>query len=215
MIFYSYFRSSAAYRVRIAMQLKGIIPSETVFVNLREGDQHEERYRKINPQGLVPALVLNDGTVLTQSVAIIQYLDETHKNHPLLPESAVGKARVRALADAMSSDLQPITNLRVQKYLEQRWRMVEDERKEWIQHWNNVAFTALETELSQSPHTGDFCHGSAMTLADCCLVPQVFSAERFAVDMTPYPTIQRIVSNCLAHPAVQNAHPKAQPDFVA
>jgi maleylpyruvate isomerase len=209
---YTYFRSSAAYRVRIALNLKGL-PYDAVPVHLlRGGGEHlQEGYRSVNPAALIPALE-DDGAVLTQSLAIIEYLDETHAGAPLLPADALGRARVRALALTVAADTHPLTNLRVLKYLKQTLGVSEEVKMEWYRHWLREGLATLEALLARDPHTGAFCHGDAPTLADCCLEPQAFNAERFEVDLAAYPTVARIHARCAAHPAFIAAHPAQQPD---
>lgn len=211
---YSYYRSSAAYRVRIALNLKQI-PHELAFVHLvRQGGEHRATaYAALNPQRLVPTLQDGD-QVLTQSLAIIEYLDETHAGQPLLPGDAVGRARVRAMAQLIACDTHPLNNLRVLRYLQNDLDVDEAARNAWYRHWIEESFTALET-LLQAPATGRFCHGDTPTLADCCLVPQVYNARRFAVDLAAYPTIVRIDAACATVPAFQAAAPQAQADAEA
>jgi len=210
---YSYFRSSAAYRVRIALNLKGIA-YEQVPVNLLKGEDQGEDYRKLNPQGLVPALITADGQVLIQSLAICEYLEEHYPDPPLLPAAAPGRARVRALADLIACDIHPLNNLRVLKYLTGTLGVDKEQKIAWYQHWVVEGFTALEALLADSPDTGRFCHGDQPTLADVCLVPQVANAQRLACELSPYPTIQRISAACDALPAFAQAHPSQQPDTV-
>ncbi|AVO48162.1 maleylacetoacetate isomerase [Melaminivora suipulveris] len=211
---YSYFRSSAAYRVRIALALKGL-PYETVPVHLLAGggQQHGAGYRATNPQGLVPALQDGEGgAVITQSLAIIEYLDEAHAGAPLLPTDALGRARVRALAQAVACDLHPLNNLRVLRYLKHDLGVSDAQKDAWYAHWVALGLSAVEEMLARSPDTGRFCHGDAPGLADCCLVPQVFNAQRFGCPLGDYPTIARIVAECEALPAFQQAAPDRQPD---
>jgi maleylpyruvate isomerase len=214
---YNYFRSSAAYRVRIALNLKGIA-YENVFVHLTRGggEQFSEAYRAKNPQQLVPVLIEGEET-LTQSLAIMEYLDEKYPQTPLLPASNrySERARVRALALAIACDTHPLHNLRVLKYLTKDLGLTEEQKSAWISRWMTEGFTAIEAQLAQSKLTGVFCHGDTPTLADCCLVPQVFSARRFSVDLAPFPTIVRIDAACNALNAFAAAHPKQQPDFEA
>jgi maleylpyruvate isomerase len=209
---FTYFRSSAAYRVRIAMNLKGL-DYEAVPIHLLKdgGQQLTSDYRAINPAGLVPSLQ-DDGATLTQSLAIIEYLDETHSVMPLLPVDALGRARVRGLAMDIACDIHPIANLRVLKYLTGTMGVSEEAKTEWLRHWMREGLAALETQLARDPQTGRFCHGDTPTLADCCLVPQVFNAQRFNVDMLAYPTIMRINAVCCELPAFAAAHPSQQPD---
>jgi len=212
---YSYWRSSAAYRVRIGLHLKGLA-FETVPVHLLEGggQQHSEAYRQLNPQGLVPLLVHGQRR-MSQSLAILEYLDEVWPEPPLLPATARERQRVRALASLIACDIHPLNNLRVLKYFEHDWNVPAPEREDWIRHWIETGFKALEAMLADHPSTGDFCEGEFPTLADCCLVPQVYNARRYGVDMTPYPTIRRIEAACLALPAFQAASPERQPDAPA
>jgi maleylacetoacetate isomerase len=208
---YDYFRSSAAYRVRIALELKGVAP-ERAFVHLRHGAQHGADYRALNPQGLVPALVTDDGAVLTQSLAIIEWLDETHPEPPLLPRTPDERARVRALALAIACDIHPLNNLRVLKYLTGEMGQTDAARDAWYAHWCEVGLAALEAQLVRDASTGRFCHGDAPTLADICLVPQLANARRVDLDLTPFPTLLAIEAACLALPAFAAAAPARQPD---
>ena len=208
---YDYFRSSAAYRVRIALNLKGLAP-ERSFVHLRKGNQRAEEYLALNPQGLVPALALDDGGVLRQSLAIIEYLEETHPQPPLLPRDAVERARVRAIALAIACDIHPLNNLRVLEYLLHTLGVSPQQKDGWYKYWIDVGFEALETQLARERETGRFCHGDAPTLADVCLVPQLANARRMSVDLSPYPTLTRIEAECLALAAFAAAAPERQPD---
>ncbi len=208
---YDYFRSSAAFRVRIALNLKGLAP-ERVFVHLRKGDQRADEYLALNPQGLVPTLVADDGTVLTQSLAIMEWLDETYPQPPLLPADPAGRARVRSIALAIACDIHPIDNLRVLTYLTGTLGATEEQRNGWYKYWIDVGLEALETRLARDTATGRFCHGERPTLADVCLVPQLANARRVAFDFAPYPTLTRIEAACLALPAFANAVPAKQPD---
>lgn len=209
---YSYWRSSAAYRVRIGLNLKGL-RYETVPVHLvREGgQQHQPDYVELNPQHLVPTLV-HGARVIRQSLAILEYLDEAWPSPSFLPMTARDRARVRGLAQLIAADIHPLNNLRVLRYFEQNWRVPQSERDDWVKHWIVEGFQAMETLLVNDPATGTFCHGQAPGLADCCLVPQVFNARRFGVDMSPFPTLERIEQACLALPAFVEAQPSRQPD---
>ena len=209
---YTYFRSSAAYRVRIALNLKGL-PYEAVPVHLLKdgGQQLQDTYRDLNPSALLPALV-DQGATLTQSLAIIEYLEEVHPLAPLLPRDALSRARVRALAQMVACDTHPINNLRVLKYLKHTLHVEEEAKNEWYRHWVRVGLAAIEAHLARDTDTGRFCHGDTPTMADCCLVPQVFNAQRFEVDLAPYPTIARIHAACSELPAFAAAHPERQPD---
>jgi maleylpyruvate isomerase len=209
---YDYFRSSAAYRVRIALNLKGVTPEERTSVHLRMGNQRAQDYLELNPQGLVPALVLDDGHILTQSLAIIEYLDETHPQPPLLPRDAAGRARVRAVALSIACEIHPLNNLRVLNYLMHTLGVSSEQKNGWYKYWIDVGFEALETRLAREAETGHFCHGDAPTLADICLVPQLANARRFDVDLAPYPTLTRIEAACQALPAFAAAAPERQPD---
>jgi maleylacetoacetate isomerase len=209
---YDYFRSSAAYRVRIALHLKGLKPDERTFVHLRMGSQRAQDYLALNPQGLVPALELDDGRVLTQSLAIVEYLDETHPSPLLLPKDATGRARVRAIALGIACEIHPLNNLRVLNYLTGTLGATDAQRNGWYKYWVDVGFEALESQLERDDETGTFCHGESPTLADICLVPQLANARRFKVDVTPYPTLTRIEAACNALPAFAQAAPSQQPD---
>jgi maleylpyruvate isomerase len=206
-----YFRSSAAFRVRIAVNLKGI-KVEHASRHLRKGEHTAPDYVAINPQKLVPAFVLDDGQVLTQSLAILEFLEETHPSPPLLPMDPVERARVRSLALIPTADIHPIQNLRVMNYLREKYEQTEEGTFAWSRHWIEVGFEAYEASVARNPHTGSFSHGNQPTMADLCLVPQVFNAQRFRVDMTRYPTIQRIFTTCMKHPAFDMAQPANQPD---
>jgi len=211
-ILYGYFRSSAAFRVRIALNLKGIKP-EMRFVHLLKdgGAQHTDEYRAVNPQGLIPALI-HDGHTITQSLAIIEYLDEIVPEPPLLPRDPAGRARVRSIAYAIACDIHPINNLRVNQYLKAQFGADADAQIAWQRHWIEIGFNALETTLSSSPETGTFCHGDAPTIADVCLIPQIANARRVKMEIGIWPTIARIEAHALAHPAFEAALPKNQPD---
>ncbi|MBB3220522.1 maleylacetoacetate isomerase [Pseudoduganella umbonata] len=209
---YTYFRSSAAYRVRIALNLKGI-DAELVPVHLLKdgGEQFGPAYDALNPQHLVP-LLEHDGMALGQSLAIIEYLDETHPQQPLLPPDARGRARVRALSQAIACDIHPIDNLRVLKYLSDKLDVSLDQKGAWYRHWVALGLEALERQVSRDRETGSFCHGDTPTMADCCLVPQLYNARRFDCDLAPYPTLTAIASRCEALPAFDAASPDKQPD---
>jgi maleylacetoacetate isomerase len=211
-VLYGYFRSSAAFRARIALNLKGIEP-ELRFVHLLKdgGQQHGSDYRSVNPQELIPTLV-HDGHTIAQSLAIIEYLDEVRPTPPLLPRDPAGRARVRQIAYAIACDIHPVNNLRVNLYLRDKLGADEATRAEWQRQWIALGFTALETLLSQSPDTGAYCHGEMPTLADICLIPQTANARRVDLDLSPYPTLLRIEAHALAHPAFEAALPKNQPD---
>jgi maleylpyruvate isomerase len=206
MILYGHMLSSASFRVRIALGLKGLQVS-SVLLDLRGGEQRLDEYLQINTQGFVPALTLNDGAVLTQSVAIIEYLDEIHPEPPLLPQAPLARARVRALTQAITCDVHPLNNLRVLQYLENDLHQDKAGREAWYRHWVQLGFEALERWLVRDAATGRFCHGDSPTIADVCLVPQVFNARRFAVDLTPYPRIVGIDAACRELPEFKAAAP--------
>ncbi len=207
---YGFFRSSAAFRVRIALNLKGL-PYETAAIHLRRNDQAKPEYLGVNPQGLVPALQAG-GRTLIQSLAIIEYLDETHPDPPLLPPTAAERARVRALADIVACDIHPINNLRVLRYLTHSFARNEADVAAWYNHWIAAGFQALEALLAGDPQTGSFCHGDRPGLADVALVPQVVNAGRYRLDMAPYPTIARIFERCMTLDPFRAALPDNQPD---
>jgi maleylpyruvate isomerase len=207
---YTYFRSSAAFRVRIALNLKGLKP-EMHFVHLRKNEQHSEVYRRVNPLGLVPALV-SDGDVIGQSLAIIEYLDEIAPEPPLLPKDVKGEARVREIALGVACDIHPIANLRVLQYLKNKLGADEDAVLEWQRHWISEGFAALEQLLANDPTTGKFCHGDNPTIADICLIPQMTNARRVTLDLKPYPTLLRIEEEAYQLPAFVAARPENQPD---
>ena len=209
---FSYFRSSAAYRVRIALHYKGI-PHGTVPVHLTRdgGQQHSESYRETNPQGLVPALEDN-GQVISQSLAIIEYLEETHPDPPLLPQDFLGRAQVRAMALGIACDIHPLNNLRVQNYLRGPLGQADGPVAEWVRHWIAEGFRALE-ELARRHGDGRrYLYGDRVTLADVCLVPQMYNARRYYCDVTPYPTLVAIDAHLASLPAFASARPEAQPD---
>ncbi|RAH36555.1 MULTISPECIES: maleylacetoacetate isomerase [unclassified Halomonas] len=208
---YGYFRSSAAYRVRIALNLKGLAYDQDP-VDLVAGEQRGEGYLADNPQGLVPTLVTDDGLRLTQSLAICEYLEEVHPEPALLPGDPAERARVRALAQLVACEMHPPNNLRVLKYLTGELGVDDAARLAWYHHWVHEGFTALEAMLSREAGSGEFCHGDAPTLADACLVPQVFNAERFECDLSAYPRIRRIADNARALDAFRRAAPGEQPD---
>jgi maleylacetoacetate isomerase len=207
---YTYFRSSAAYRVRIALNYKGLA-YESRFVHLLKGEQNKFEYREINPEGRVPALMV-DSEVLTQSLAIIEYLEETHPEPRLLPKSAIERAHARALAQIVACDIHPLNNLRVLNYLKDTLRQDEAARQAWIRHWIELGLRAYEDHLTAHGTTGLFSLGDRPTLADVCLVPQVFNAHRFGCDLVAFPKIRAIEEHCLALPAFREAAPGNQPD---
>ncbi|KRG69604.1 maleylacetoacetate isomerase [Pseudoxanthomonas dokdonensis] len=209
---YSYWRSSAAYRVRIGLNLKGLdYQLQPVHLVKDGGQQHADAYRQLNPQQLLPTL-LHDGQALTQSLAILEYIDETWSTPPLLPAEPHARARVRALAQLVACDIHPLGNLRVLQYLESRLQVAGDERLGWSRHWIEAGFGAFESMLAAQGPADDFCHGQQPGLADCCLLPQVYNARRFGVSLDAFPRIRRIEAACLALPAFDRARPENQPD---
>jgi len=206
---YSYFRSSAAYRTRIALNLKGL-PYETVPVHLVKDGGHNKRpeYRAINPQMRVPALLLDDGDVLTQSLAIIEYIDETHKQPPLLPADPIERAKVRALAQLIACDIHPLNNTSPLRYLKNELGHDQPAIDAWYHHWILAGFEALETMLRPGP----YAFGPAVTLADVCLVPQVYNARRLKVPLDRFGKIVAVDAACLKLPAFDRARPENQPD---
>lgn len=209
---YTYFRSSAAYRVRIALNLKGL-PYEALPVHLLKGGgaQLKDDYRAVNPSALVPTLQDEDATI-TQSMAILEYLEEMHPAPPLLPSMPLERARVRALAQMVACDVHPLNNLRVLRYLVRTLGIGDDAKNDWGRHWICEGFGAFEAHLARNPVAGRFCHGDTPTFADCFLVPQVYNAQRFDVKLDLYPHIARIHDACAALPAFIAAHPAQQPD---
>jgi maleylacetoacetate isomerase len=207
---YGYFRSSAAFRVRIALNLKGL-DYETTAIHLRRNDQTKPDYLAVNPQGLVPTLEDGERRFL-QSLAIIEYLDEAYPEPPFLPPDPADRARVRALAEIVACDIHPINNLRVLRYLTHSLGHDETAIAAWYNHWIDTGFRAFERLLVGDPRTGTFCHGDRPGIADIALVPQVVNAERYQLDLAPYPTIARIHQSCMGLEAFAAAHPDRQPD---
>jgi maleylacetoacetate isomerase len=207
---YGYFRSSAAYRVRIALRLKGL-DYEYVAVHLRKGEQSSPGYRELNAGELVPTLVDDRGT-FTQSLAIIEYLDERYPEPALLPSAPEARARVRAIALAIACDIHPIDNLRVLRYLLHTVGASEAVKDAWYRHWIELGLNALEWQLAREAETGEFCHGDSPTLADCCLVPQLANARRTGMSLDAYPTLVRIEARCNTLAAFAAAAPERQPD---
>jgi len=210
---YSYFRSSAAYRVRIALNLKGL-PYEYAPVHLLRdgGEQLKPEYRRVNPEGVVPTLVDDAQQPIQQSLAIIEYLDETHPEPPLLPGTAIDRAHVRSIALQIACEIHPLDNLRVLRYLKHTLRVDDAAKDAWYRHWIESGFATLDARLADDPRTGTLCFGDTPTLADLCIVPQVFNAHRFSIDMTRYPTLQRIYEHAVQIDAFARAAPGAQPD---
>ncbi|UYN93164.1 MAG: maleylacetoacetate isomerase [Enhydrobacter sp.] len=206
-----YFRSSAAYRVRIALNFKGIAV-EHEFRHLRKAEHLSPDFAAINPQKLLPALILDNGQALGQSLAIIEYLEEICPQPPLLPFNPVDRARVRSLSMIVAAEIHPVQNLRVLGYLRRHFGQTDDGVFAWARHWIETGFEAYEASIAEDPKTGIFSHGDQPTMADLCLVPQVFNAGRYKVDMTRFPTIQRIYDACVKLPAFDAAQPSRQPD---
>lgn len=207
---YGYWRSSAAYRVRIALNLKQLsFDSVAVHLVKNGGEQHSENYKALNPAQLVPTFVDEDVSV-NQSLAIIEYLDETYPEPPFLPKELAEKAQVRAAALDIACDIHPLNNLRVLQYLTGPLGLSEEQKLGWIKHWLNVGFTALEQRLALT--SGQYCFADEVTLADICLIPQIYNAQRFSLDMTAYPTLNRIYHNCQQLAAFALAAPEQQPD---
>jgi maleylpyruvate isomerase len=209
---YSYFRSSAAYRVRIALNLKGLSYDYAPVHLLRDGGQQlKPEYRELNPDGIVPTFIDGDN-VLTQSLAIIEYLEETHPEPALLPGSPLDRAFVRSVALQIACEIHPVDNLRVLKYLKHKLQIGEEAKDTWYRHWLESGFESLEKRLANDPRVGKLCFGDTPTVADLCLVPQVFNARRFNIDMSRYPTIERIVDHAAQIDAFVRAAPGQQPD---
>lgn len=204
---YDYYRSSAAYRVRIALNLKGCeYEKQTVHLLKDGGQQHSEEYKRVNPLALVPSL--QDGDfIISESLAIIEYLNEKYPTPPLLPKNAADKARVRALALMIIADTHPLCNLRVNNYLMEKFNITDAQKKEWLQHWIHTGLSAFEAQLKANQFSGKFCFGDTPTLADVCLVPQLYSAKRFECDLSSYPTLTRINENCAMLDAFAEAYP--------
>ena len=206
---YTYFRSSAAFRVRIALNLKGL-KYEPVFVHLAKGQHREPQYGNVNPQALLPTLELDDGTRLVQSLAIMEWLDEKYPTPPLLPKDPLARAKVRSIADLIACEIHPLNNLRVLQHLKRALGQTQDQIDTWYRHWIADGLAKLEADLGQS--TSKFCHGETPSLADCCLVPQIFNAKRYNSDLAPYPKTMRVFENCMKIEAFERAQPSKQPD---
>ncbi len=207
---YGFWRSAAAFRVRMSMNLKDIEFRETM-IDLDAGVQHSPDYVALNPQAVVPSLVLEDGVVLTQSMAILEYLEETHPEPALLPKDVEGRARVRALSLIWAADHHPLIPPRIRAYLRDTLGVDEAGRTAWVKHWFAEGLRIGEARLAGDPHTGKFCHGDALSIADLCMLSQVMGARGFQVDMTPYPTISRIADACVAMEPIARALPLRQP----
>jgi len=197
--------------VRTALALKGL-DAEQISINLLEGKQHSSEYKVVNPQGVVPALVVDGGAPLFQSMAILEYLEETHPRPPLLPKDPLGRARVRGLAQIVVSDGHPLVVPRIRGYLEKEMRQDEPARNKWLAHWTKEALEGLEAHLAKEKETGRFCHGDAVTIADICLASQVFGAKFFNVATAGVPTVMRIFGECMKIDAFDRSQPLKQPD---
>ena len=210
---HNYFRSSASFRVRIALALKKL-DYEYASVHLLQGggQQFAAAFKALNPAALVPVLEDDDGTVLTQSLAIIEYLDETRPQPALLPSDAVGRARARAIALAIACEIHPLNNLRVLAYLSKTLGVSDEQKNAWYCHWVETGLATVEAMLAGDPQTGTCCHGNAPTVADICLVPQIFNAQRFKARLDHVPTVMRIHEHCLTLPAFAQSVPALQPD---
>ncbi|WP_419904102.1 maleylacetoacetate isomerase [Kiloniella sp.] len=210
---YTYWRSTAAYRVRIALNLKGIDYSDAPVHLVKAGGEHlTPEYKKLNPQKLVPTLELKSGQIITQSMAIMEYLDELQPVPALMPASAIERAHVRMLSQIIASDIHPVNNLRILKYLTGDLGINQGQKSQWYQHWIIEGFAAFEKILSDSEYTGKFCFGDKPGLADCCLIPQIYNANRFSIPLEKFPNILRIEQNCLSLPAFDKARPENQND---
>ena len=209
---YNYFRSSASFRVRIALHLKGLA-YDYLPVHLARGEQKKPAFAAVTAEGLVPVLELDDDRRLTQSMAIIEYLDETHPQPPLLPADALGRARVRALSQIVACEIHPLNNLRVLKYLVGELKASEDAKNAWYRHWVRLGLESYEAQLAT--RSGLYSHGDAPTLADCCLVPQIFNAQRFDCDLNGLPRTMAVFDACMKLDAFQQAQPSACPDAEA
>lgn len=206
---YDYFRSSAAYRVRIALNLKGLAADQVSVHLVRGGGEHKQAsYLVVNPQGLLPALEIEDGTVLAQSLAILEYLDETHPEPPLLPADPIARAQVRAICQMVACEIHPLNNLRVLQYLKTELGHDQDTVNTWYAHWISSGFKAIEQVIGAD----GYCFGGSVSLADTCLVPQIFNAHRFKVDLSPFPKVSKVEAVCGALDAFADAHPAKQPD---
>jgi maleylacetoacetate isomerase len=207
---FSFWRSLATYRVRIALNLKGL-DAEVIDVNLMKGQQRDPKFREVNPMMALPALVDGDGPALFESLAIIEYINETYPNPPLLPKDPKARARVRGLAQIVACDSHPLIVPRVREYLAHEFKVDEAGVQKWAQNWHKAALTGLEQHLSSEKDTGIYCQGEQITIADICLASQVAGAGFFKVDLAPFPTVARIAAACAKNDAFARAHPLKQP----
>jgi maleylacetoacetate isomerase len=210
MLLYTFFRSSAAFRVRIALNLKGL-PYESNIVSLPKGAHRQDAFGAVNPQQLVPALV-EDGHLLTQSLAIMEYLEEQQPEPPLLPRDLLARARVRSLSLLVACEIHPLNNLRVLQHLKRSLGQSEDGINAWYRHWVAEGLAKFEADLTRTAGTGTYCQGEAPGMADCCLVPQIFNAQRYECDLAPYPVTMRVFDACMKLDAFDRAQPMKQPD---
>lgn len=210
---YSFFNSSTSYRVRIALALKGLSYSYN-GINIRTGEQKSTSYMEINPSKGVPVFIDNDGTELTQSMAILQYLDDLYPEPRLIPADPKDKARALELSNVISCDMHPVNNLRILGYLQNELEINDKQKRDWYEHWVDEGFTAVESLLARHGY-GKYCFGETASIADCCLVPQVANALRFGCDLSKFEKITAIYEHCLLNPAFQKAEPKEQPDYIA
>ena len=209
---FGYWRSMATFRVRIAMNMKGLKPDEEVSIDLTKGVQFAEAYKSVNPQMVLPALLDGGGPILFQSLPIMEYLEETHPKPPLLPSDPRGRARVRGLAQIVASDSHPLYVPRVRNYLQKELKLDDAGLTRWVHHWQAAALRAIETHLTGDKEAGRYCHGDSPTLADICLVSHVVAARLFKLDLSPFPASTRVVDECLKLDAFSRAHPLKQPD---
>jgi maleylacetoacetate isomerase len=207
---YTYFRSSASYRVRIALAYKGLAP-DAAYVNLPKKEHQADAFRAVNAQALVPALE-EGGRVLIQSLAIMEYLEETHPEPPLLPKPTLDRAYVRAVAQIVACEIHPLNNLRTLRHVKQSYKLDDDGVNTWYRYWIADGFAMLEGYLARESRAGRYCYGDVVTIADCCLVPQVFNAQRYECDLGPYPTIVRVFGECMKLDAFSSTQPSGQPD---
>jgi maleylacetoacetate isomerase len=208
---FSFWRSIASFRVRMALNIKGIKPDELVDIDLLKGKQREDSFRAINPQMVIPALIIDNGPVMYQSMAIMEYLEETHPKPALLPSDARSRARVRGLSQICVSDAHPMSVPRVRNYLTQELKLDNDTMLKWVRHWQNEALRALETHLARDKETGRYCHGDNVTIADICVVGQVVGSGFFDVGLQSYPTVKRMFDACMQVDAIARSHPLKQP----
>mgnify|MGYP000592670710 CR=1 FL=1 len=211
---YTYYQSVAAHRVRIALNYKGA-PYQSIFIDMDHSEHLGEQYLHLNPEGLVPALIVNDDLVITQSSAILEYIEERYPERPLLPQDRELRGRIRSLAQLFIADMQPMNVMRVYKYMQDEMGVDYDKRRAWYEHWMSFGFKAVESLLANKDDTGAFCFGDKPTLADVCLVPQVWNASKYGIDLSAYPTVRRIYRTCQTLSAFQAGAPETQADLLA